>query len=153
MNECLPLNDVPFGTRSEPINYRLLSSIEIRYASPFSSRMLKTRLLQSTKTFSSSFRERKDRETWNCAWKEEFSGAENTFVCEGNCSRQTFLDTSTAVSNVKKNLLSNWSLYTLFIDTPFKSETLINSSLTYYKLKFFNPRILKKDSSILVSNF
>lgn len=38
-------------------------------------------------------RERKDRETWNCAWKEEFSSAENTFVCEGNCSRQTFLDT------------------------------------------------------------
>ena len=65
----------------------------------------RTRFSLSLSSFTSG--ERKDRETWNTEWgrgggHEVFSGAENTLVCQGNCSRQTFLDASAVVSSVRR---------------------------------------------------
>lgn len=106
-----------FGTRSDDstLPSRTFRSIEIRYGYPFFLADAENAALQATKRFLLS----RTEGSWNVELaaereNEEFSGAENTFVCQGNCSRRTFLHASTTASNVKKRKPSfSWVSYVL----------------------------------------
>lgn len=102
-------------------------STEIRYSSRFSPVNGENAAFRGHETF---LRTRTEG-SWNVELhgareKEEFSGAENTFVCsaEGNCSRRTFLDASPTGSNTRKRtFFQPGTVYPSLICGSIKCET------------------------------